>query len=204
VRGLMPRQGLKQLPGTGHRERKHQPVGLGEGQRPFGRLVRRASSRRTTRLRPDERPPHSDGRGPGRCPRAPAPARVGAASRWSAAQPDITAGRDDGVRLRREVGQQARELSERLGRGQLVGLTDGVEQVEPERLGVVLAPAHLHGASRRAGSPRSAQARSSDVFPLPAGAEMVVTCRADARSGRATRPSRAISGGRASIDSGRF
>jgi hypothetical protein len=42
VRSLVPRQGLQQLPGAGHRERQHQPVSLGESQRPFGRLIRRA------------------------------------------------------------------------------------------------------------------------------------------------------------------
>ena len=41
VRCLMPRQRLQQLPGARHRERQDQPVGLGQGQRPFGRLVRR-------------------------------------------------------------------------------------------------------------------------------------------------------------------
>jgi hypothetical protein len=40
------------------------------------------------------------------------------------AQPEIVAGRHDGVRLRREVGQQAAELGERLRRGQLVGIVD--------------------------------------------------------------------------------
>jgi hypothetical protein len=39
---------------------------------------------------------------------------------------------------------------------------------------------------------RSAQARSSDVFPLPAGAEIIVTGWATARSRRVTRRSRAI------------
>ena len=41
VRGLVPRQGLQQLPGAGHLERQHQPVSLGESQRPFGGLIRR-------------------------------------------------------------------------------------------------------------------------------------------------------------------
>ena len=40
------------------------------------------------------------------------------------AQPEIAAGRYDGVRLRREAGQQAGELGERLGRGQFVGIVD--------------------------------------------------------------------------------
>ena len=38
----MPRQGLEQLPGTRHRKRQDQPVGLRQGQRTLGRLVRRA------------------------------------------------------------------------------------------------------------------------------------------------------------------
>ena len=38
----MPRQRLEQLGRAGHRERQDQPVGLGQGQRAFGRLVRRA------------------------------------------------------------------------------------------------------------------------------------------------------------------
>ena len=42
VRGLVRRQRLQQLPGAGHRERQDQPVRLGEGQRAFGGLVRRA------------------------------------------------------------------------------------------------------------------------------------------------------------------
>jgi hypothetical protein len=40
------------------------------------------------------------------------------------AQPEIAAGRHDGVRLGREVRQQAGKLSERLRRGQLVGIVD--------------------------------------------------------------------------------
>src|SRR6516225_1536272 len=40
---------------------------------------------------------------------------------------------------------------------------------------------------------RSAQARSSDVFPLPAGAEMIATFFAAARSSAARRSSRSIS-----------
>lgn len=39
---------------------------------------------------------------------------------------------------------------------------------------------------------RSAQARSKDVFPLPAGAEMIVTRRRAARSRVATRSCRSI------------
>jgi hypothetical protein len=38
VRGLVPRQGLEQLPGACHHERQDQPVWLRQGQRPFGGL----------------------------------------------------------------------------------------------------------------------------------------------------------------------
>ena len=153
--------------------------------------------------------------------------------------PEVAAGRDDGVRLRREVGQQAAELSDRLRRGQLVGIVDNEDDaitvlgelgqhpvdhgppVEVRRRGggsswlvpkawrTVLSRSSQTGwascwsrrtcmtASRCARSGRSAQARSSDVFPLPAGAEMTVTFRAVMRSRQATRSSRAISGWRA-------
>ena len=48
--------------------------------------------------------------------------------------------------------------------------------------------------ARRCGCPgRPAHARSSDVFPLPAGAEMTVTFRAAARSRAARRSPRSIS-----------
>jgi hypothetical protein len=36
VRGLVPRQGLEELPRSGHREREHEPVSFGESQGPFG------------------------------------------------------------------------------------------------------------------------------------------------------------------------
>src|SRR4029077_3616455 len=52
-------------------------------------------------------------------------------------------------------------------------------------------------ASRRDGPGRPAQAPSSDVFPLPAGAEMTVTFRVAARSRAATRSPRSISRGAA-------
>ena len=42
VRGLMRRQRLEELARTGHRERQDQPVRLGQGQRPVGRLAGRA------------------------------------------------------------------------------------------------------------------------------------------------------------------
>jgi hypothetical protein len=50
-------------------------------------------------------------------------------------------------------------------------------------------------ASRRGWPGRPAQARSSDVFPLPAGAETTVTFRAAARSRAARRSLRSISQG---------
>src|SRR5262245_16813108 len=48
-------------------------------------------------------------------------------------------------------------------------------------------------ASRRGCPGRPAHARSSDVFPLPAGAEMIVTFPATPRSRAATRSPRPIS-----------
>src|SRR5579872_5866496 len=50
-------------------------------------------------------------------------------------------------------------------------------------------------ASRRGCPGPPAQARSSDVFPLPAGAEMIVTVRVAARSRAATSSLRSISQG---------
>jgi hypothetical protein len=47
-------------------------------------------------------------------------------------------------------------------------------------------------ASRCGWPGRSAQARSSDVYPLPAGAEMIVTFRVAARSKAARRSPRSI------------
>jgi hypothetical protein len=55
-----------------------------------------------------------------------------------------------------------------------------VQHGEPELLGVLLT-----------------QARSSEVFPLPAGAEITVTCRAAARSSAASSTPRSISCGAA-------
>jgi hypothetical protein len=69
-------------------------------------------------------------------------------------------------------------------------MTDRVEQGQPELLVVALVALHLQHGSR-------AQARSSDVFPLPAGAEMTVTFRVAARSRAATRSPRSISRGAA-------
>ena len=54
-------------------------------------------------------------------------------------------------------------------------MTDRVEQGQPELLGVVLIALHLHEGEPVRLARRPAQARSSDVFPLPAGAEMIVT-----------------------------
>jgi hypothetical protein len=62
---------------------------------------------------------------------------------------------------------------------------------QPELLGVVLAALRLHEGELA----RLAHARSSDVFPLPAGAEMIVTFRAAARSRAATRSPLPISRG---------
>ena len=42
VRGLVPRQRFQQFPGAGDQEGQDGPVRLGEGQRAFGGLVRRA------------------------------------------------------------------------------------------------------------------------------------------------------------------
>jgi len=50
-------------------------------------------------------------------------------------------------------------------------------------------------ASRYGWPGRSAQARNSDVFPLPAGAEMMVTFLAAALLSAARRSSRSISRG---------
>ena len=77
------------------------------------------------------------------------------------------------------------------------GVTDRAEQGQPELLGVVLAALHLHEGEPARLPGRQAQTRSSDVFPLPAGAEMTVTFLAAARSRAATRSPRSISRGAA-------
>ena len=73
-------------------------------------------------------------------------------------------------------------------------LSDRAEQGEPELLGVLLVARDLHDGER-VRLARSAHVRSSDVFPLPAGAEMIVTFLAAARSSAATRSTRSISRG---------
>ena len=74
---------------------------------------------------------------------------------------------------------------------------DGPRRAGPARPpGVLLVAPHLKNTASRRGCPgRSAQARNSDVFPLPAGAEMTVTCFAAARSRAARRLPRSISQG---------
>ena len=74
-------------------------------------------------------------------------------------------------------------------------MPDRVEQGQPEILGVLLVAPHLHDGEPRGRPGRSAQPRSSDVFPLPAGAEMIVTFRAAALSKAAKRSPRPISPG---------
>ena len=46
VRGLMPRQGLQELPEAGHRERQDQPVRLGQGEGTLGGLARKTTTTR--------------------------------------------------------------------------------------------------------------------------------------------------------------
>ena len=79
--------------------------------------------------------------------------------------------------------------------GRWRSVADRVEQGQPELLGVVLVALHLQHGKPTPLARRSAHARSSQVFPLPAGAEMIVTFRADARSRAASRSPRSISQG---------
>src|ERR1700734_830987 len=93
-------------------------------------------------------------------------------------------------------------------------MTDRVEHGQPELLGVLLIALHLeHGEPRprsRTFGPRAQQRRlaasgrrradrdlprRSDVFPRPAGAEMIVTFRAAPGSRAARRSARSISWG---------
>jgi hypothetical protein len=54
VRGLVPGQRLEQAGRAGHRERQDQPVGLRQGQRAFGGLVRCALVTELTMSQPGE------------------------------------------------------------------------------------------------------------------------------------------------------
>jgi hypothetical protein len=64
---------------------------------------------------------------------------------------------------------------------------DRAQQGAPEQLRVVLAGSTDMKAIRRSWPGCSAHGRSSDVLPLPASAEMIVTRIAAARSSAATR-----------------
>jgi hypothetical protein len=99
-----------------------------------------------------------------------------------------------GHRRRIEVGCRCRRFRA-AGRGRSV--TNRVEQAKPELLGVLLAALHLQDGEPTRLPGRSVQARSSDVFPLPAGAEMIVTFRVAARSRAARSSPRSINRGAA-------
>ncbi|HEX9625180.1 MAG TPA: hypothetical protein VF979_12440, partial [Streptosporangiaceae bacterium] len=74
------------------------------------------------------------------------------------------------------------------------GLTDRGEQGQPELLGVVLIALHLHD-SQPVPLTRTVGPRAQQICLPAAGAEMIVTLRAAARSRVATRSPRSISPG---------
>ena len=67
---------------------------------------------------------------------------------------------------------------------------DRLQDGEPELLRILLVAGHRHEGDPAILARRSDHARSSDVFPLPGGAEMTVTFLSEERSNAAKRSSR--------------